>query len=180
MYRFAYFDDPVASHVVPNVGSLPRQRWFVSHSVQASGGQTGMRWYEFVAPQRRVVPTALAVYQQGTYAPDSNWRWMGSIARDKAGDILMGYSLSGPTIYPTVAFTGRTPSDPLGTMEGEQIIYAGTGVQVNLYGVWGDYSSVQLDYADGCTFWYVNEYYAVTGMYTFDTRLASIKFNGCH
>jgi hypothetical protein len=180
MYRFAYFNDAPAGHVGPTVGPLPRQHWFVSHAVQASGGQVGMRWYELVAPQHTVTPSALTVYQQGTYAPDLNYRWMGSVARDKAGNILLGYSLSSATMYPAVAFTGRVPTDPLGTMEGEQVIYQGTGAQVNSYNSWGDYSAVQLDSADGCTFWYVNEYYITTGTYNFDTRLASIKFNNCH
>lgn len=178
MYRFAYSDDPASAHVGPTAGSVPRQHWVVSHSVEVSGGQAGMRWYEFIAPQHAVPATSLALFQQGTFAPDSNWRWMGSIARDKAGDMLMGCSLSSSTMYPAVAFTGRVPGDPLGTMEGEQIMFAGTGAQVNLSGDWGDYSTVRLDPADGCTFWYVNEYYAVTGT-NFDTRLASIKFNTC-
>ena len=179
MYRFAYTDDPPAAHVGPTAGFAPLQHWIVSHSVQASAGQAAMRWYEFVAPQRRVTVTNLSVFQQGTFAPDSSWRWMGSAARDKGGDILLGYSLSSATMYPAVAFTGRVPSDPLGTMEGEQIIYQGTGAQIDSYGIWGDYSDAQLD-ADGCTFWYVNEYYITTGMYMFNTRLASIKFDRCH
>ena len=46
----------------------------------------------------------------------------------------------------------RVPGDPLGTMEGEQIIYAGTGAQINSYGDLGDYSAVQPDYGEDCTF----------------------------
>jgi hypothetical protein len=68
------------------------------------------------------------------FAPDSNWRWIGSVARDKVGDALMGYSLSGPTMYPAIAFTGPVPTDPLGTMEGEHLMYAGTGAQISSYG----------------------------------------------
>jgi hypothetical protein len=37
-------------------------------------------------------------------------------------------------------------------MEGEQLMYAGTGAQISSYGRWGDYSSAQLDDVDGCTF----------------------------
>jgi len=179
MYRFAYTDDQPLGHVGPTAGQVPRQHWVVSHSVETSGGQAGMRWYEFVAPQHVVPATALTLFQQGTYAPDSNWRWMGSIARDKVGDILMAYSISSSSMYPAIVFTGRVPGDPLGTMEGEQTIYAGTGAQINSYGGWGDYSAARLDPSDGCTFWYVNEYYVATGM-VYSTRLASIKFNNCH
>ena len=33
---------------------------------------------------------SLSVYQQGTYAPDSSYRWMGSIAQDQSGDMALG------------------------------------------------------------------------------------------
>src|SRR5438034_1098865 len=69
------------------------------------------------------------VYQQGTYAPDSNYRWMGSIAMDKAGDVAVGYSVSSGQIYPQIHYTGRVPTDSLGTLETEKIIINGTGSQ---------------------------------------------------
>ena len=33
-------------------------------------------------------------FQQGTFAPDATYRWMGSIAMDQAGNIALGYSVS--------------------------------------------------------------------------------------
>jgi hypothetical protein len=59
------------------------------------------------------------VYQQGTYAPDAKYRWMGSVAMDKAGNIALGYSRSSTDSYPSIYFTGRSPGDPLGKMAGE-------------------------------------------------------------
>ena len=36
-----------------------------------------------------------SIYQQGTYAPDADHRWMGSAAMDSAGNIALGFSVSG-------------------------------------------------------------------------------------
>ena len=163
MYRLAY----------RNFGG--HQTWLVSHSVTA-GSSVGERWYEFRAPESS---TALSTYQQGTFAPDSNYRWMGSIAMDSSQDIALGYSVSGAGLYPSISYTGRTTADPLGTMETEASIVSGTGSQTGTSGRWGDYTSMALDAGDDCTFWYTNQYYTLTASFDWSTRLASLKFNGC-
>ena len=110
MYRLAY----------RNFGD--HQALVANHSVTA-GSSVGVRWYEIRNP------AAPAVYQQGTYAPDSSYRWMGSIAMDKAGNIALGYSVSSGSIHPAVRYTGRASSDTLGTLQGETSIIEGTGSQ---------------------------------------------------
>ena len=181
MYRFAYYDDPLPVSTATDIAHQPFQHWYVSHSVRAAGGQIGMRWYEFRAPQRTVPVTSLVLFQSGTYAPDSNYRWMGSLAQDKMGDIALGYSLSSTTVYTSVAFTGRLKTDPIGQMGAEQIIFAGTGSQSDTSNRWGDYSSMSIDGSDGCTFWYAQEYYVVPGAtFNWSTRVASIKFSNCN
>jgi hypothetical protein len=180
MYRFAYYNEPFPTTPPTSPLNTPHQHWYVNHSVRSSTGQIGVRWYEFRTLQNRVPVTALSVFQSGTYAPDTNYRWMGSIAQDKVGDIALGYSLSSSTMYPSIAFTGRTTSDPLGQMEAEQIIWAGTGSQADTSNRWGDYSSMAIDGSDGCTFWYTTEYYVVPGdSFNWSTRLASLKFSNC-
>ena len=46
-----------------------------------------------------------------------------------------------------------------------------------------DYTSMNVDPVDDCTFWYVNEYYAVSGTPAdtrpWQTRIASFKLPGC-
>jgi hypothetical protein len=164
MYRLAYRNF-----------SGDHQTWLVSHSVTA-GSSVGERWYEFRAPE---TSTTLSVYQQGTFAPDSNYRWMGSIAMDQSQNILLGYSVSSSSVFPSISYTGRAPTDPLGTMETEASIIAGTGSQVSTSNRWGDYTSMALDEADDCTMWYTNQYYMLTASFDWSTRLASLKFNGC-
>ena len=164
MYRLAYRNF-----------SGDHQAWLVSHSVTA-GSSVGERWYEFRAPENS---TSLSVYQQGTFAPDSKYRWMGSIAMDSAQDIALGYSVSSSSLYPSISFTGRVPGDALGTMEAEASIVAGSGSQTDTGDRWGDYTSMAIDAADDCTFWYTNQYYMVTATFDWSTRIASLKFPGC-
>ena len=130
--------------------------------------------------------TAIHLLQSGTYAPDdTTHRWTGSIARDSAGDILLGYSASSTTIYPSIAITGRTLSDPNGTMEAELTVISGGGPYNDFFdrnlNRWGDYTSMRLDPADNCTFWYTNEYYSATGLLgrNWSTQINSAQFSDC-
>jgi hypothetical protein len=101
---------------------------------------------------------------------------MGSIAMDHAGDIALGYSVSGST-YPSIAYTGRQPNDPLNSMETENTIFSGTGYQASV-SRWGDYSAMSIDPVDDCTFWYTNEYLQ-TNSNSWHTRIASFSFPNC-
>src|SRR5262249_45504916 len=105
-------------------------------------------------------------------------RWMGSIAMDQSGDIALGYSVSSGSTFPSVSFTGRVPSNTLGSMQAEQSIVSGTASQTNL-ARWGDYSSLTIDPADDCTFWYTQEYVTSNGSPNWNTRIANFKFNTC-
>lgn len=162
MYRLAYrhFSDGHESLVV-------------NHSVTA-GSSVGIRWYELRNPNG--TPT---VYQQGTYAPDSTYRWMGSIAMDKLGDIAVGYSVSSSSMHPGIRYTGRLATDPLGTLEAENTIINGGGSQLRTLNRWGDYSAMTVDPSDDCTFWYTNEYLKTSGTFNWSTEIASFKFPGC-
>jgi hypothetical protein len=183
LYRVAYSNDVPAK--VPQTALPPHyQHWLVLHDVTASGGNTGERWYEFYASTKTTPITKIKLLQSGTYAPDnSNYRWMGSIARDKNGDILMGYSESSTSTDPSIYITGRTPKDPSGTMESELQVIGGTGAYLGAFDFnlnrWGDYTSMRLDPADNCTFWYTNEYYMTSGLSNWNTQINSAQFTGC-
>jgi hypothetical protein len=144
----------------------------ITHSVVA-GSSVGVRWYEIRNPG-----TAPTVYQQGTFAPDSSYRWVGSAGMDKLGNLAVGYSVSSLTMYPSIRFTGRLATDPLGTLETEKNIITGLGAQTASGNNWGNASSLTIDPVDDCSFWYTNEYLLTTGT-KWDTRLASFRFNSC-
>jgi hypothetical protein len=145
----------------------------VNHSVN-TGSSVGVRWYELRNPS-----TTPSVFQQGTFAPDATFRWMGSAALNQAGSIAVGYSASSSSVFPSVRFTGRLASDPLGTMEAEQLMFAGTGSQINGVDRWGDYSGLSVDPADDCTFWYTNEYLVNSGSLNWHTRIGSFTVPPC-
>jgi hypothetical protein len=101
------------------------------------------------------------------------------MAEDKNGDIGLGYSASSSSIHPGIRFTGRMPSDALGTMETEASILVGTGSQTSGLSRWGDYTAMQVDPSDDCTFWYVDQYEKVNGVFNWHTSISSFAFNGC-
>jgi len=152
-----------------------------NQSVEAAPSVAGARWYEI-----RREAGVYSIYQQGTYAPgDGVHRWMGSIAQDKQGNMALGYSVvNGVDVYPGVRYTGRLSGDPLGMMTlGEGTIMDGSGVQTTTNSRWGDYTSMNIDPTDDCTFWYVNEYYTLAGQMSsaagWQTRIGSFKLPGC-
>ena len=162
-----------------------------TQTVEAAPGTAGMRWYEIRRTDGNTVypagGTSYSLYQQGTFAPgDGVHRWMGSVAQDKQGNMALGYSVvNGVDVYPGIRYTGRLSGDPLGEMTlGEGTIVDGTGVQLTTNSRWGDYSSMNIDPTDDCTFWYVNEYYTAEGQATsaagWQTRIASFKMPDCN
>ncbi|MCX6033320.1 MAG: hypothetical protein NT169_29065 [Chloroflexi bacterium] len=161
--------------VYRNMGTY--QSLLASFNVNAgtkAKARAGVRWLEIRNPAG--TPT---IYQQGTYAPsDTLNRWMGSIAMDKVGNIALGYSGSSSTAYPSIRYTARLATDPLGTMgQGEGVIYQGTGSQSGV-NRWGDYSNLSVDPADNCTFWYTTEYNNSFNWY-WGTKIGSFKLANC-
>jgi hypothetical protein len=167
MYRLAY----------RNLGD--HSALVVNHTVEVGAGATlrsGVRWYEL----RPDAVGNLTLFQQGTYAPDDNWRWMGSAAMNRSGDIALGYSVSSPSLFPQIHFTGRLAADLPGMMtQGEGVLIDGTGAQTGGLARWGDYSSLTIDPVDDCTFWYTNEFLKASGSFNWSTRIGWFKLSNC-
>jgi hypothetical protein len=154
-----------------------------NQSVEARPGLAGTRWYEL---RRR--NGNYSVRQQGTFAPDDGiHRWMGSVAMDRKGNMALGYSVVSATdVFPGIRYTGRRAGDRPGQMTlGEGVVVNGTAAQTHTNSRWGDYTSMNIDPVNDCTFWYVNEYYTVEGAATaplgngWQTRIASFRLPGC-
>jgi Protein of unknown function (DUF1573)/Abnormal spindle-like microcephaly-assoc'd, ASPM-SPD-2-Hydin len=146
-----------------------------SHSIVA-GSSGGVRWYEIRNPE-----TTPTVFQSGTFAPNSQYRWMPAIAMDSNQDIAVGFSRSGSGAgqFPSIVYAGRVPSDAAGTLESEVVLKAGAGSQRSGFKRWGDYSSVTIDPSDDCTFWFAEEYQKADGGFNWSTAIGSFKFAGC-
>jgi len=160
-------------------------RWFGAYgsvvlntTVDAGSDRAGIRWAETRSADG---DSGWFLQQDGTYAPaDGLERWMGSIAQDQDGNIALGYSAAGSSLFPSVHYTSRMSGDAAGTMPGGEVIcHTGTGAQTASSNRWGDYSSMSVDPTDDCTFWYTQEYYETTGSFDFNTRICSFRFAGC-
>ena len=162
MYRLAY----------RNFGG--HESLVVTHSVKGSG-TAAPRWYELQSPGNQT----FTVVQASSYAPDATYRWMGSAAMDKLGDLAIGYSASSTAVSPAIRYTGRLAGDPANQLRIEATIQAGGGSQTGTLHRWGDYSSMALDPSDDCTFWYTTEYLKASGSFNWSTHLFSFKFPGC-
>ena len=143
-------------------------------SVDAGGGQAAPRWFEL----RKYPNQGWTIFQESTFAPDGDNRWMGSIAMDYFGDIALAYSADNQVdVYPSLRYTGRMASDPEGEMTlGEGTLGFGTSSQ-NGINRDGDYSSLTVDPTDGCTFWFTGEYLPQGN--TWHTRIGSFVLPSC-
>ncbi|MFN7826348.1 MAG: aminopeptidase P N-terminal domain-containing protein [Acidobacteriota bacterium] len=143
------------------------------HSINTTAGTGGVRWYELrFNPDR-----SLRLHQQGTFAPDANWRWMASPAIDRFGNIGIGYSFGGATSFPGQRFAGRTATGPPGRLNlGETILVEGEAAQSGMR--WQDYTQTAIDPQDDCTIWFVGDYLKREAT-AYTTRIGAFQLPGC-
>ncbi|HEY6213978.1 MAG TPA: carboxypeptidase-like regulatory domain-containing protein, partial [Vicinamibacterales bacterium] len=160
---------------------------WTSHTVGAgnptsnlTSAQSAIRYYQVNVTGGSVAATTP---QSWTYSPDATiYRYMPSVAVNRAGDMAIGYTTSNATTNPGIKYAGRLAGDAANSITlTEQLLFQGTGSQSGTCGGtctrWGDYSAMTLD-PDGCTFWYTNEYYAANGL-AFLTRIGSFIYPSC-
>ncbi len=129
----------------------------VSQMVDAGGGVAGLRWWELRRTPTESGVSPWEIYQEGTYSPDSEHRFLSSIAMNGNGDIALGYSVSSSQTFAAIRATARRAGDPLGVMTMEEITLVPGQNRSTANSRWGDYSSMDVDPADDSTFWYVNQ-----------------------
>ena len=150
-----------------NLGSY--ETILCNHVTDVDGtDHAGIRWYEL----RKT--TDFEIYQQGTYSPDSDNRWMAGIAMNDDGAIGLAYNVSGSSTFPSIRYTGRRDCDPLGMMtEPETSIVEGSAS--NASNRYGDYSAMSVDPATG-HFWFTGQYNPAS---QWSTRIASFDIGSC-
>jgi hypothetical protein len=172
--------DSVGDRIMPRLSYRNFQTYesFVfSHTIRVgvnSSQRTGIRWYEL---RGSGVPT---VFQSGVINPDSSlFRFMPSIAQDKVGNAAIGYSVSSSTVHPGIrASWWNLPGK---TKPTEIILASGSADEENAQN-WGDYTSMSVDPVDGCTFWFVDQYFNAnqTGnQINWNTRISNFKLSNC-
>ncbi len=116
----------------------------------------GIRWYEL---RQTNDGDPWEIYQEGTYSqPDGHSAFSGNMCMDVNGNIGLAYTTVSSSQYPSLRFTGRFASDPLGTMtiEEESFAEGTTSDPANRY---GDYAQMTIDPTDDKTFWTIGEYF---------------------
>ena len=136
----------------------------------------GVRWWQLERPAASTNGNDWVLKDEGTYTlNDGVHRWMASAAMDGDGNIAIGYNTSSSSVFPGMRYAGRLTDDPAGTMpRGENSIIEGSGS--NSSGRYGDYSSLNVDPVDECTFWYTAQYNASSN---WSTRIGAFKFEQC-
>jgi hypothetical protein len=175
----SYYVDSIGDRVMHRFAyrrANSNDSYLISQTVQVGSGklsQTGIRWYE--------LGTGGTLVNSGTINPgDANYRFVPSVAQDKAGNLAVGYSVSGTALYPSISASYLNLSS--GSKPTEFSIQPGSADEENSYH-WGGYTSMTVDPVDDCTFWYVNEYFttAQTGSsLTWRTRIANFQIPGCN
>jgi hypothetical protein len=147
---------------------------FVTHSINTEAAGGGVRWYEFRIDR----DWKITLYQQGTYAPDGNYRWMASGGLDKRGNIGVGYSYGAADAFAGQRFAARLANDPLGLLTfHETTLATGEAAQTSTYR-WQDYTTLAMDPSDDCTFWYVGDYFKKDST-TYSTKIGAFQIPGC-
>lgn len=144
------------------------------HSVATAGGGGGVRWYEFRLDGRREP----YLHQQATFAPDGFYRWLGSIAMDRQGNIGVGYSFGGTPHFTGPRVAARLAGDPAGTLSFHETVLAeGEAAQTTTLR-WEDYTTLAVDPSDDCTFWYAGDYLEA-GAVNYSSRIGAFRLPGC-
>ncbi len=139
--------------------------WVADVIVPPSGpdvGQPTVHWYRIDTTNL----AALALKDQGNVGGEDiapgTYTFDPALTVNSAGTMGLGFSASGPSIFPGAYYTGRLSTDPPGTVRTSRTLAAGQDYYVRTFGSgqnrWGDFSSIAVDPADDTTFWVYNEY----------------------
>ncbi len=174
MYRLAYRNRGGVDSLLVNIGTDPDG---------AGTRSSAVRWFEIRNPLNNPADSVTGkrpfLYQNATYDPGAaSDRWMGSVAMNKYGDVMLGYSIANAStaLKPSIALAGRSQCDTLNTLQAEAIAQTGTGSQTGGLTRWGDYSTMQVDPSDDETFWFTTQYLAADGSFNWRTRIVSARF----
>ena len=148
----------VAPRFVSNVVEFGDSLWAV-HAVEGTGGNSAIAWYE-------IEESTNILLQWGLIEDTGEDYHEPSIAVNDFGDVLVGFTCSGPSLNPSTCISVGETTGGVTTFETPQVVTAGSGIYYVLSrgrNRWGDYSATVLDPQDECTFWTMQEYVAVGG-----------------
>jgi Carboxypeptidase regulatory-like domain/FG-GAP-like repeat len=123
------------------------------------------------------------VYDQTTLGDNGISRWMAAAAQDHQGNLAFEYSLGNESKEPSILYSGRLATEPVGMFRTEAALAKGTGVQTAFGFRWGNFTGMTVDVVDDCTFWMTNQYYTAESQaespFSWLTRIGKFKFAEC-
>lgn len=145
--------------------------WAVNTINPPSGvdaGQATAHWY------RMGTSGTISIGDQGNIGGEDiavgTYTFYPSIAVNSAGDAIIGFAASAPTIYCGAYYAGRYSTTPAGTILAFQVFKPGLDSYVRIFtsnggtrNRWGDYSGSSVDPSDDETFYIFNEYALTRG-----------------
>lgn len=148
-------NDARVQNVVYRNGSLwCAQTIFLPNS--ATPTRSAVQWWE-------LAPTG-TIKQRGRIDDSTGQKFYAfpSIAVNKNGDVLIGYSRFSGQQYAGTAYAFRAKADPVNTLRTEAVLKAGGDDYFKTFGGtknrWGDYSSTVVDPANDLDMWTIQEY----------------------
>ncbi|MBX3059022.1 MAG: carboxypeptidase regulatory-like domain-containing protein [Anaerolineae bacterium] len=123
-----------------------------------------------------------ALVQAGVYASAGQFRTFPDLAVNQCDDMVIGYTKSSTSMFPSVWYTGRESGDPAGTLQAEAELKAGE-ITYTAFDTpphrWGDYTGMTID-PDGVTFWYLGQYSKdITGSARWGNYIGSFTYPDC-
>ncbi|MCP3981127.1 MAG: DUF11 domain-containing protein [bacterium] len=154
----------VAPRFVSNVFEQGNSLWAV-HSVLGSAANAALRWYEIDESTNTVIQTGLIEDSDEDYHEPS-------IAVNPFGDVVIGYTCSGPNLAASACISVGETAAAVTTFEPPFVVQVGDGhywrdrrdPPDNERNRWGDYSATVIDPSDPCTFWTFQEFVAVSAV----------------
>jgi hypothetical protein len=164
----------------------------ITHTVRAGPAQGALRWTRFELEGDRISASgfgdaprgretlAARITDSGSYAPDSNTRFLGATALDASGNLAIGYHVSGPWQNPTLRRSGRRHHDPAGLLQDEAACApASTAAQTASHGRFGDYVSLSIDPLEQCTAYFAGQYIPTDSGADWATHICAWRQPGC-
>jgi hypothetical protein len=133
-------------------------------------------WMAVTAPSSTNPGTAPSLQQDGYYhsgsCNDAYFLPAISVAADGSTGIV--FNRSGTNVYAEIRYTGRRPSDPVGTLAPSKLLIASPPVTDTRWR-WGSYSSATADPADPSKLWFAAEY--LKGQNSWGMRVGQVQIS---
>lgn len=131
-------------------------------------GETTAHWFQL---DTQFGPGLITSIDQGDIGGEDiavgTFTFFPSVAVNRDGDAMFGFSASAASIYAGAYVTGREAGDPLTTVQETEVVKAGVDSYLRTFGGtrnrWGDYSGISIDPSNDDFAWVFNQFADLRG-----------------